>query len=400
MLTDQQFAELITVLKPLSDYAALQLSKEKRGNAPNLLRPLADYAGFDWEHHIPGCVIIAQDRDGATEVEHDGRVYRRYRSAEDDAKGRDIRYRRVVSGTVAEKNCVWATLIAFREPKAVRPLNSSVREAVAEGQAAKSKTATPTPTQPQPPVNVASATDDTTPRGRWATAMRAARAAGAQPHGNLDLDPSETEAQTEYKTASLICIALCAAARRDMAGTAADEFVRDCEAARIAYSDAKSAGAEVRPDLALTLTDTLTTIGLKLSTLTNLRDAARRTSMDRSKSTTRAPQPSAADVVIERLNSAAGRYANKPMTKAQDWMTVRALEALCGSEALRHAFTSAVFGQPSYKDLSIPRRLALHEWLKPAGDESKASATNASASAEAAAVLATVKARQPEAVPA
>jgi len=99
--------------------------------APGYMRPLAAYASFDW-NSIDGHVITF-DRHGATEVEHNGVAYRRYRSNDDDPKGVDIRFRRVVSGTPDGKDMVWATLVKFADKKAKdapRPLRGELAEKI------------------------------------------------------------------------------------------------------------------------------------------------------------------------------------------------------------------------------------------------------------------------------
>jgi len=104
--------------------------------APGYMRPLAAYATFDWSSI--DAPVIAFDRHGATEVEHNGVAYRRYRSNDDDPKGVDIRFRRVVSGTPEGKDMVWATLIKFADKKAKdapRPLRGELAEKIEQAAA-------------------------------------------------------------------------------------------------------------------------------------------------------------------------------------------------------------------------------------------------------------------------
>lgn len=140
-MTDDRANELIAAVRELT--AAIINQNQKQ--PPNLFRKLEEFPGFDWEHEIPGCQIIAQDKNGPTEVSYENRVYRRYRSPEDDSKGMDIRFRCVLSGTVAQQNMKWGTLIKFGEPKAVKPLNAAIREKIAERAAAN-----PLPIQQKP----------------------------------------------------------------------------------------------------------------------------------------------------------------------------------------------------------------------------------------------------------
>ena len=104
--------------------------------APGYMRPLAAYASFDW--NSIDAHVIAFDRHGATEVEYNGVAYRRYRSNDDDPKGVDIRFRRVVSGTPEGKDMIWATLIKFADKKAKdapRPLRGELAEKIEQAAA-------------------------------------------------------------------------------------------------------------------------------------------------------------------------------------------------------------------------------------------------------------------------
>ena len=116
-MNDVIATEMVKQLTRIADSLHALVAKQNQVQAPNLFRAIEDYPAFQWETEIPGCKIIARDKNGPTEVAYEGHTYRRYRSSEDDSKGIDIRYRCVVSGTVAEKNMVWASLIKFGEPK-------------------------------------------------------------------------------------------------------------------------------------------------------------------------------------------------------------------------------------------------------------------------------------------
>jgi hypothetical protein len=345
--TDQQFAELLTVLKPIADLATLMIQDRKRVNAPNLTRPLADYDTFDFETQIPGCLVIARDRDNfPTEVEYDGRVYRRYRSAEDDVKGRDIRYRCVVSGTVAEKNMVWATLIAFREPKKVRDLNSSVKAGIAEGKATRQATAA-TPAQP--------AADPVT---------QAAEALG----GKVRTEPAPELVR----------------ARAELAKLNSDAIDAGIE---IPYS----AIGRVDDDVAMTYT--------RASTLRNLLEAHKRSGAPPAVAigptvTASAsigagkPSPEAGEAVVMELQRIASRSAARRTTPAQDGQIVATLNELCQGEENRRDFIKAVFLKDSYKDLLPGQRSALFTWLMPSVKDGKAISCNMNALAGVACVLA------------
>lgn len=120
--------------------------------APNYQRRLEEYASFDWSSI--GATVVALDKDGATEVEQNGNVYRRYRSSDDDPKGIDIRFRRVAAGTPEGGDMVWVTLIKFADPrdrKAPRPLKGDVAERVRASAPAAQPTAPPAPPAPPAP---------------------------------------------------------------------------------------------------------------------------------------------------------------------------------------------------------------------------------------------------------
>jgi hypothetical protein len=368
--TDQQFAELLTVLKPLADLATLMIQDRKRVNAPNLTRPLADYDTFDFETQIPGCLVIARDRDNfPTEVEYDGRVYRRYRSAEDDVKGRDIRYRCVVSGTVAEKNMVWATLIAFREPKKVRDLNSSVKAGIAEGKATRQATAA-------------------TQRDSVAPAMTPVQPA---------VDPVTQAAE-----------ALGGKVRTEPA----PELVRArAELAKL-NSDAIDAGIEVPYSAIGRVDDDVAMTYTRASTLRNLLEAHKRSGAPPAVAigptvTASAsigagkPTPEIGEAVVMELQRIASRSAARRTTPGQDGQIVATLNELCLGDENRHAFIKAVFLKDSYKDLLPGQRSALFTWLMPSTKDGKPISCNMNALAGVACVLAYADAqKEPAGVPA
>lgn len=152
-MDDTQFGALVMVLNRIGDALEqnnmLLLASRPAAPAPNLRRPLAAYATFDWAQI--GASEIAHDDYGATEVEWNGRTFKRYSSREEDEKGIDVRFRRVVSGTVAERNIVWETLIKFADGKPAKKLRGEAAEAV---QAAKQQApASKSPEKPSAPAS-------------------------------------------------------------------------------------------------------------------------------------------------------------------------------------------------------------------------------------------------------
>jgi len=146
---------LANILEQLSHIAdalvqsnMIALSARPDSKAPNLRRPLSHYANFD--PATIGAVGAWRDDFGWTEMEWNGRIFKRYASRDDDEKGTDVRFRRVVSGTVAEKNMVWETLIKFGDWKPAKKLRGDLAELVKSQQVesvANGHTPAPAPIQ-------------------------------------------------------------------------------------------------------------------------------------------------------------------------------------------------------------------------------------------------------------
>ncbi len=169
-MNDQQWEQLAAdmgrladameiIAKHLAPDAAKSLGHHK---LPNLRRPLADYASFDWT--TIGAKIVATDRSGPTEVEYRGVVCKR-RSGE-DKKGKAIWFNVVTGGTVAEGNITYERLISFRDGTPAEPLGDKVQSVMDKArQAASQPAAGPAwPAAEQPiPVAIAPTTPITKP---------------------------------------------------------------------------------------------------------------------------------------------------------------------------------------------------------------------------------------------
>jgi hypothetical protein len=348
--TDEQFAQLLTMLKPLHDAAALWISQQTKVDMPNLFRPIEEFEGFDFESQIPGCRVIARDKFGPTEIEYNGRVCRRYRSSEDDSKGIDIRYRCVISGTVADKNMVWGSLIKFGVPKKVKPLNTAVRETIEERKATAA-------TQAQPVAD---------------PVVKAAESLGGKV--------------------------------RDVP---APELVRArAELAKLA-ADAKDAGIDIPSSAIGTDADDVAMCYTRAATLRNLLEAHKRSGPPPAPPETSpgagavAYGPEAGERVSMQIQALAARMQGRGTTPAQDGQLVATLNALCGSEDKRREFLRGVFLKESLKDLAPAQKRGLYDWLKPSMKDGKAISVNPDATHAVAAVLiyATTLA-QPAGVPA
>lgn len=157
--------------------------------APGYMRPLAAYASFDW--NSIDATVIAFDRHGATEVEHNGVAYRRYRSNDDDPKGVDIRFRRVLSGTPEGKDMVWATLIKFadkRQKDPPRPLRGELAEKIEHAAADAAHRINPPAAAPAPALAEPSK-PETTPPPVSAPSVAAWAAAGVGPASSPTVEP-------------------------------------------------------------------------------------------------------------------------------------------------------------------------------------------------------------------
>lgn len=133
-------ATLGRLAQAFENFNTLQAGPPGQRPAPNLRRKLEDYADFD--PASIGAVGVAWDHFGWTELEWDMRIFKRYRSGDDDDKGTDIRFRRVKSGNVAEKNLVWETLIKFSNARPAKPLRGELAETINAAKAAALKVPT------------------------------------------------------------------------------------------------------------------------------------------------------------------------------------------------------------------------------------------------------------------
>lgn len=321
----------------------------KRLYAPNYMRPLRDYAAFDWTSI--GATVTAIDKHGATEVEHNGHAYKRYRSSDDDPKGVDIRFRRVASGTVDEKNLVWATLIKFadRKREPARPLKGELAEAIQAAQTSQpaqpvqpAQHARPAATAPAPkPDPIPDPIPDAL-RAEWVAAYDAARKGGTVPV-EWGIFAEDTPATLRTKINALNILAAKADPRLPGAGDAPPALPE--QSAPVTTLASPSA----TPDAVLA-------------------------------------EP--AQKIKARLVGSAER-ANRASTPRQDGETVRALEGVAGSKALRQRVTQVLFGEPEFAKLDPRKRFAMWDWLRPASsaDGKSVSPTNPAAAGEVAELL-------------
>jgi hypothetical protein len=394
-MDDLQFGALVEQLNriasALEQHNAMVFASQPDRPAPNLQRKLEDYAGFEWD--TIGAHVEAFDRHGATEVTWNSRIFKRYRSTEDDDKGQDIRFRRVVSGTVAEKNLKWETLIKFGgNRKPAKPLRGEIAEKiegkrnVPVGQESKQGGATlnppvatlgermtaTAPAKPQPRVELPAAL-----RKDWLYWHDEAAKFGPVP-AELGIYETDTVASVNDKISRLTKLVEAGAA--SAVQSMLDELA-------MALVDAKAAGVEVPAEFYEVAGAPVELIEMRIGTVKNLLLAKQGEQV----MTVPAAQQQIAGIagqdVINRLVDAAAKSASRVMSNSMSFDTVSALEYIAGNEAMRHAFCGRVFGQPKFSELKDAQKYALFNWLKPARVGGKAQPTNPKAASEFAAVM-------------
>jgi len=384
--------------------------------APKLWRKLEDYASFDWSSI--GAMVEATDKHGATEVSWSGRVFTRRRSAEDDDKGEDIRFTRVASGTVAEKNIRWETLIKFGgNRKPAKPLRGELADKVADTspRLEASSHATPasasTPTSKPPSAQPRHEPIPGDVRADWQAAYDAANKFGGVP-AEWGIVESDTVDSLRTKTGALQQFVekySREAALKTLRALLAEADECKCVVpAQFYHTDAKPAheleatvatvrdlidahrrgagqgagqdttqGVEQAPDKEQAQQPTVATAPTPAPAL-----AIAATAQPQQEPQAQL-QSSAAEAIRSRLVVLAER-CNRATTPRQDIDVIHALEAVCGSKELRQRFTGYVFGQPDFGRLSPKQKYTLFDWLRPAASSGSTSAapTNAMAGDE------------------
>lgn len=379
----------------LEAHNALLFAAQPDRPAPNLQRKLEDYAGFDWD--TIGAHIEAFDRHGATEVTWNGKLFKRYRSAEDDDKGQDIRFRRVASGTVAEKNLKWESLIKFgSNRKPAKPLRGDLADKIEHAKPSDPPASSPLPAlgeglgacHPLGVVGVTTPTETQQRKPELPTELRRdwlhwhdqAAKFGSVP-AELGLYDVDTIASVKDKIAALVKL-------YESNVTATINAACDQLAALLA--EAKQAGIDVPAEFFDLDHATLDVIELRIGTVKNLLAAKHGEQVTTQPATQQPITNIAGQQIIARLQDMAAKSAQRTMSQSMSFDTVSALEHIAGSEPMRHAFCQRVFGIAKFADLKDPQRYALFSWLKPArASGSKAQPTNPKASSELAAVMAT-----------
>lgn len=182
----------------------------------------------------------------------------------------------------------------------------------------------------------------------------------------------------------------------------------------VAYDAAAKAGT-VPVEWGIVADDTPATLRTKINALNILAakadDAPPALPEQSAPVTTHAPPvaPDAAPTLTEAAQKIKARIAgsaarnSRASTPRQDGETVRALEAVVGSKALRQRVTQVLFGEPEFSRLDARKRFALWDWLRPASsaDGKTVSPTNSAAAGEVAELLRVAQAvEEEEAVPA
>lgn len=166
-------------------------------------------------------------------------------------------------------------------------------------------------------------------------------------------------------------------------------------ALNLVINEAALEGVELTTATTPQANDDAATLNMRASTLRNLIEAHKRSGPPPATSSETPAgdqlveaKPEHGEQIAMKLQKGAVMLGNKGTTPAQDGQIVAVLNALCGGEERRHAFTRAAFNKPSFAQLTPPQRRALFEWLKPTGQGKDAKALNDKAQLAVAAVLA------------
>ncbi len=112
---------LLSILERIA--VALERLAEPDPTQPRHVKPLSEYAEFDWD--TIGATIIKRDRYGAAVVEQGGKLY--YRRSKSDF-GEDIWYSHGL-GVDEQGRKRYATLIKFIQPPRVKSLSQDLVDA-------------------------------------------------------------------------------------------------------------------------------------------------------------------------------------------------------------------------------------------------------------------------------
>jgi len=138
----QDLSQLVPLLERIA-VALERLANDGKPVAPNLTRPMEEYAGFDWASI--GAEIVKADGDGPTHVQHNGTLYTR-RSPTN--KYDPAIWYSAPAGKDEEGNTAYVRLITFKHFGDADPLPSKVTGEI------KAPTQPPAPVsrpaQPQP----------------------------------------------------------------------------------------------------------------------------------------------------------------------------------------------------------------------------------------------------------
>lgn len=157
-MTDEQYAGLHKILSELLESVQMLIRVTKQSQhrpasdgrsdkAPGYVKPLADYATFDWK--AIDATVVDSDKDGAATVEWKGRMFTRRRGNPDfEPVVYFSRFTGVTDATTGKREYEW--LITFREPAKPKRLPEETREAI-ENAVEKKTAKTPPPAQQPPP---------------------------------------------------------------------------------------------------------------------------------------------------------------------------------------------------------------------------------------------------------
>ena len=123
-MTPEQVDQLLSHVGRMAD--ALERLSAPDQSRPKHVKPLSDYAEFNWD--TIGASIIKSDRCGAAVIEHGGQLY--YRRSKSDF-GEDVWYSYGLGADEQGKKR-YATLIKFTQPPKIKGLSQDLVDAYSE----------------------------------------------------------------------------------------------------------------------------------------------------------------------------------------------------------------------------------------------------------------------------
>ena len=136
--------DLLKQLTRIAD-ALERLANDGKPVAPEMRRPISEYAKFDWPSI--GASVVAADADGPTHVEYAGTIWTR--RSPTNKFGAAIWFSRSSGAKDADGNVIYLRLITFQEIHDADPISKKAAE-LSRSKPAESAVQTPPPDASQP----------------------------------------------------------------------------------------------------------------------------------------------------------------------------------------------------------------------------------------------------------